>query len=324
MHIKIIGLHAPNADLLRARLDAHHTVEALTVFPVEGELHADAVITNELTADEAARLRCALLQVPGAGADKIALNALSPACTVCNVHGHEVPIAEFVTHAVLEHVLQPWRLPARLDQQTWPAAYARRPQHAEAAGQTVAIVGFGHIGQALATRLQALDMAVIAVTRSGRPGALAGVRYAAVDTLHEVLAQTDALVLCCPLDDSTRGLIDRAALARLKPGALLVNVARAQVVDEQALFDALSSGVLGRAVLDVWYRYPTGPGDTQGPSTLPFHTLPNVRATPHVSAMTPGLLQRRYDFMAQNLTRWHAGDALQNVIRQATGRATPP
>lgn len=316
MHIKIVGLHAPNADLLRARLGDAHSVEALPDFPDTGEVVADAVITNQLNAAQAARVRAALLQVPGAGADKIALDALPTGCTVCNVHGHEVPIAEYVTHAVLEHALEPWALPGSLDETTWAPTYARRPQHREVAGQTVAIVGFGHIGQTLATRLLALDMSVVAVTRSGRPGANPAVEP--VSRLSEALPRVDVLVLCCPLDDATRSLIDRAALDRIKPGALLVNVARAEVVDEQALFDALRDGRLGRAVLDVWYRYPAGEQVGQLPSTLPFHTLPNVHATPHISAMTPQLLQRRYDFMAENIKRLHAGQPLHNIIQAAS------
>ncbi|MFO5276463.1 hypothetical protein RCL00_24825, partial [Salmonella enterica subsp. enterica serovar 1,4,[5],12:i:-] len=84
-------------------------ITTLAEFPVQGELTADVLITNQLTAEQARRVRCRLLQIPGAGADKIALDVLPRDCIVCNVHGHEVPIAEFVTHAVLEHVLQPWK-----------------------------------------------------------------------------------------------------------------------------------------------------------------------------------------------------------------------
>ncbi|MNV78159.1 (S)-sulfolactate dehydrogenase [compost metagenome] len=122
-------------------------------------------------------------------------------------------------------------------------------------------------------------------------------------------------MLCCPLDENTRGLIGARELALLPPQALLINVARAEVVDEQALYEALRDQRLGRAVLDVWYQYPKTGQAPVPPSRWPLHELPNVRATPHISAMTPALLERRYSFMAGNILRLHAGQPLLNVIR---------
>lgn len=316
MHIKIVGLHAPNAPRLRALLGAAHEVEALDAFPKHGPIRADVVISNSVNADEAARIECRLLQVPGAGAEQIACDALPAATPVSNVHGHEVPIAEFTIHALLEHFVQLWQYPARLDAQAWADAYASRAQHDEAYGKTLAIVGFGHIGQETARRAKALGMHVVAVTRSGKPTAPAlADEFVAVSELHAVLPRARALVLCCPLDESTRGLMGARELALLPPRSLLVNVARAEVVDEQALYEALREQRLGRAVLDVWYQYPQKGQPSVPPSRWPLHALPNVRATPHISAMTPALLERRYRFMAGNILRLHAGQPLLNVIR---------
>lgn len=316
MHIKIVGLHAPNAPRLRALLGAAHEVEPLDAFPKDGPIRADVIISNSVSADEAARIECRLLQVPGAGSEQIASEALPGATTVSNVHGHEVPIAEFTIHAVLEHFVQLWQYPARLDAQAWTEAYASRAQHDEAYGKTLAIVGFGHIGQEIARRAKALGMHVVAVTRSGKPTApeLAD-EFVAVSELDAVLPRARALVLCCPLDDSTRDLIGARELALLPPQALLVNVARAEVVEEQALYEALRDQRLGRAVLDVWYQYPKKGQPSVPPSRWPLHELPNVRATPHISAMTPALLERRYSFMAKNILRLHEGQPLLNVIR---------
>ncbi|KQP43998.1 2-hydroxyacid dehydrogenase [Pseudorhodoferax sp. Leaf274] len=318
MLIKIVGLHAPNAPRLRALLGAAHEVQALDAFPATGEIHADVVIANAIDADAAARLRCRLVHVPGAGAEQIALADLSAGTTVCNVHGHEVPIAEFTLHAILEHCLQLWQYPARLDAEAFAEVYAARPQHGEAEGRTVAIVGFGHIGQEIARRARAFGMHVVAVTRSGKPAApeLAD-EAVAVSALDSVLPRADVLVLACPLDEGTRGLIGAQQLALLPAGALLVNVARAEVVDEQALYEALQSRRLGRAALDVWYQYPKKGQPPVAPSRLPIHELPNVRATPHISAITPALLARRYGFMADNIARLQHGQPLRNVIHPA-------
>ncbi|CAM3460111.1 Glycerate dehydrogenase [Bordetella sputigena] len=317
MHIRIVGLHAQHAPRLQSLLGAGYRVEAGTAFPDGEEIRCDVVISNQITAEQAARTRCRLFQVPGAGVEQVAVQALPPDSWVCNVHGHEVPIAEFAMHAMLEHALAPWRYPAVLDDAAWPRAYARRALHGEVAGRTLAIVGYGHIGQEVARRAGAFGMKIIALTRGGRPrGDVPVDRHVAIANLADVLPATDVLLLCCPLDDTTRGLIGRRELDMLPSDALLINVARAEVVDEQALYDALEQGRLGRAALDVWYRYPKTGETAIAPSRLPFHQLPNVRATPHISAMTPGLLERRYDFMAANIRRLQAGEPLENVVRQ--------
>ncbi|MDM0008221.1 2-hydroxyacid dehydrogenase [Variovorax sp. J22G73] len=321
MHIQIVGLHAPHAPRLRALLGPGHEVEALQAFPEAGAIAADVVIANSVSDSEAARLRCRLLQVPGAGSEEIAMQSLPAGTTVCNVHGHEVPIAEFVLHAILEHSLRLWQYPQTLDADAWAQAYAQRAPHDEAHGKTVAILGFGHIGQEIARRARACGMHVIAVTRSGRQApALAeplAHEFVAVSALDEVLPRAQVLVVCCPLDDSTRGLIGARQLALLPTQALLVNVARAEVVDEPALYEALRDGRLGRAVLDVWYRYPKKGQPPVAPSRWPLHALPNVRATPHISAITPALLERRYRFMADNIARLRQGEPLRNVIHTA-------
>ncbi|MGJ7505813.1 2-hydroxyacid dehydrogenase [Variovorax sp. GT1P44] len=318
MHIQIVGLHAPNAPRLRALLGPGHEVEALQAFPASGAIQADVVIGNNISADEATRLRCRLVHVPGAGSEQIACPSLPSGTTVCNVHGHEVPIAEFTLHAILEHCLQLWQYPARLDAPAWAQAYANRAQHDEAHGKTLVIVGFGHIGQEIARRARTFGIHVIAVTRSGKQGPEdVAHEYVAVSALDDALPRAQFLVICCPLDNSTRGLIGARQLALLPAQSQLVNVARAEVVDEQALFEALRDNPLTRAVLDVWYQYPKKDQAPVDPSRWPLHELPNVRATPHISAITPALLDRRYRFMAQNIERLQQAQPLLNVIYQA-------
>lgn len=319
MLIKIVGLHAPNAPRLGTLLGPTYEVEALAAFPGAGDIQADVVITNSLAPDEAARLRCRLLQVPGAGIEQIATQALHAGTIVCNVHGHEVPIAEFTLHAILEHCLRLWSYPQRLDADAFAECYAARPQHDEAHGKTVAILGFGHIGQEIARRARAFGMHVVAVTRSGRQGsAELADEFVAVASLDDVLPRVRVLVVCCPLDDDSRGLIGARQLDLLGPQALLVNVARAEIVDEQALYEALRTQRLGRAALDVWYQYPKKGQPPVPPSHWPLHELPNVRATPHISAITPALLERRYGFMARNIERLQQGQPLDNVVYRAT------
>jgi phosphoglycerate dehydrogenase-like enzyme len=99
----------------------------------------------------------------------------------------------------------------------------------------------------------------------------------------------------------------------MKSSAYLINVARAEIVDEQALYDALAHGRLAGAVLDVWYRYPNKPGST-APSAAPFHQLDNVIMTPHVSGWTVGMLEARASLIAENIARVARGEPLLNAV----------
>lgn len=147
-------------------------------------------------------------------------------------------------------------------------------------GQRAVIVGWGPIGQKTAALLRALGLVVGVARRSAQPAGegVATVPYA---RLGELLSGADWLFLCCPLSDETRGLIDAAMLAKLPPGANLINVARGDVVDEAAVIDALQSGQLGGAFLDVFEHEPL-------PVSSPLWDMPNVIVTPHSAGLSDG------------------------------------
>jgi phosphoglycerate dehydrogenase-like enzyme len=314
MQVTILGQHAPFAPLLQGLLGPDHTVEGFSHWPATERLATDVLVTTKLSAQDAARLDCRLVQTPSAGVDAIAAEALPEDCPLCNVYEHQVPIAEFIAHAVLDYCIYPNPNPPPLDEEHWPAQYLGRAFHGEVQGQHAAIVGLGAIGKEAARRLRALGMRVTAVTRRQTPEPDVDATHP-VERLIDLLHSVDVLVLCCPLNDATRGMIGDEAFRALKSSALLINVGRAELIHEQALFDALQQNRLGRAVLDVWYRYPS-PGQTRlAPASLPFHTLANVRATPHMAGWTRGMIERRYAFIARNIERLAAGEPLQNILR---------
>jgi len=260
-----------------------------------------------------------LLLVGGAGYDDIDLGYLAPGVVVCNAFGHEVAIAEYVVLALLQwcsrfieaersfRVDGHWRLSGRTG----------APFQEELAGKTVGLLGYGHIGRALVPRLAALEAEVIVCTRTARP-APAGVRWLTDATgLAEFLRQADFVVVACALTPETQGLLDRTRLAGMKRTAVLINVSRGTIVDEDALYEALRDGVIGGAVLDAWYRYPTRDDLTVRPSKHPFHELPNVYMTPHSSAWTIGMIERRWATIADNLDRFVREDPPINVVHRA-------
>ncbi|MBI3636833.1 MAG: hydroxyacid dehydrogenase, partial [Candidatus Rokubacteria bacterium] len=133
------------------------------------------------------------------------------------------------------------------------------------------------------------------------------------ETLDELLRRADALAITVPLTPATRGLLGARELALMKRTALIVNVARAEIVDEDALYQALQTKALGGAALDVWYRYPAAPGVTP-PANRPFHALPNVLMTPHVAGWTEGTLDGRARIIAGNIARVARGETPVNAL----------
>jgi len=175
------------------------------------------------------------------------------------------------------------------------------------AGQTAVIVGWGPIGRGLGALLAALGMHVVAVRSS--TGAASGPATESVrfEDIRSVLARADWLLLACPLSGRTHGLIGTAALASMPAGARLVNVARGEVVDEPALIDALRTGALSGAYLDVFTHEPLA-------AESPLWDMPNVIVTPHTAGHSDGNEARVADLFLDNLRRWNAGQPLLNRV----------
>jgi phosphoglycerate dehydrogenase-like enzyme len=269
--------------------------------------------TREMAA-AAPRLR--LVQVPGAGLDRIDRGALRPETALANAYGHDIGIAEYVIGAMLALARDFVRLDANLRRGQWDSVWSGTsvPLWPELAGKTLGILGYGRIGQAVARRALAFDMEVLAIRRDPAwpdPNALGFV--CGPEALEEVLGRSDYLAVTLALTRDTRGLLDAGRLGLMKPTAALINVARAEIVDEDALYAALSEGGLRAAALDVWYCYPSGGAPTH-PGHRPFHTLPNVLMTPHVSGWTEGMMESRAAVIAENIHRIVRGEAPLNRV----------
>lgn len=182
---------------------------------------------------------------------------------------------------------------------------ANRP--GELAGQTILVVGLGAIGGRVASLAHGLGMRVLGVSRTPRllPG---GEQGATMNALNGVLAQADFVVLTCPLNDSTRGLIGAPQFAAMKSTAVLINVARGPVVVEAALVEALQSGRLRAAGLDCFEQEPL-------PAESPLWGLRNVLTTAHIAGETPLYETRVIDTLLENLGRLQRGEtALKNQV----------
>jgi phosphoglycerate dehydrogenase-like enzyme len=308
LRIATLDVALPQQSRLARLLDFPHEFVAAT----ESLQSVDAVVALRFGNPQAQSFSTRLLHLPGAGADAVDFASLTRGCNVCNVFEHEIPVAEYVLTAILSHTIGYRQLQDAFDANRWKETYAARRTHGEVFGKTLGLVGYGHIGQAVTERAKAFGMRVHAISNSGiAPGAdWAG----NASQLAQLLPAVDFLVTACPLTPATHGLIGAGQLAMLKPTAVLINIGRAQLVDEEALYQALSNRQLGGATLDVWYDYPTAERPDARPARFPFDTLSNVHCTAHSSAWTQELFERRYAVIADNLSRLHRGLPPRNVI----------
>src|SRR5262245_36383873 len=280
---------------------------------------ADVIVGARFGADQPRPRNLQLFHVPGAGYDAVDFDALPASAVVCNCFGHEQAIAEYVMAALLyRHVplLDADRRLRRGDWAYWASAADR--VHDELAERTVGLLGYGHIGKAIAVRAKAMEMNVHVANRS--PIAISPVvdRSFTLDQLQGFWGSADFIVVSLPLTAETTGIVGASAFAAMRPTGIIVNVGRGPTVDERALYDALQNKCIGGAIIDTWYRYPS-PGEPEVlPSTFPFHELPNVLMTPHMSGWTSGTIRRRQQTMAENIRRRREGRPCLNIVRAAT------
>ena len=188
-----------------------------------------------------------------------------------------------------------------------------QPQHlTELNGKVLLIVGYGSIGREVAKRAKAFDMRVWGVTRSGMGEQAYVENIFAVSQLAEALPDADYVMICAPETAETKDLIGAAEIAKMKRGARLINVARGSLLDETALVQALESGALGGAALDVAQTEPL-------PAESPLWKAPNLFITPHTSGVSDRLWDRQTAILIDLLERWFAGHDLFNQVDFARG-----
>ena len=234
---------------------------------------------------------------------------------VTNARGvQSIPIAEHVLAGLLalaRGLPRSWR-----DQQRheWrPNDYVGEAMPWLVHGRTMGVIGVGSIGMVIATRARALGMRVIGMRRSPERGVPDGFdEVVGPDRLEWVLRTSDVLVLAAPHTAATDQLLDRAALGAMRQGSVLVNVARGQLVDEQALVEALQQGHLRGAVLDVTTKEPL-------PADHPLWTAPNVVLTPHTAGFRADHFDAVIELFAENLVRFERGAPLVNVVDPDAG-----
>ncbi len=294
--VDAIAERRPDLDVVHAEDD-----EAMLAAAPDAEIVVTGRLPDELR-EAAPTLQW--VQALSAGYDFYDLDTLEAAgialTTVSGIHAK--PIGQQVLGYLLFFERRFDRAVAQQADHEWDRYLA-----GELGDATVGIVGVGAIGSQIAEYCQAVDARVIGTKRdtSEVPDGVDEL-YGAED-LDSVLAVSDYLVLACPLTDETRGLIDADALATLPDDAVLVNVARGGVVDQDALLAALEDDALGGAALDVVAEEPL-------PEDSPLWDREDVLVTPHMAGSTPHYWDRAAELFLDNLDRYRAGEALRNRI----------
>jgi phosphoglycerate dehydrogenase-like enzyme len=295
---KVVFLHRRPEQEFREVL---HEADVLLGWHLGEELPAGAL-------HDSARLR--FVQLLSAGADSVDYAALPERLTLAsNAGAYAQPMAEYVmavTLALARRLPQRHAEMARGEFGMWKPVLTLD-------GAVCAILGFGGIGKATARMMRVFGARIHAVNTSGRSSEPVEFTGTLAD-LDQVLAAADVLVIALPLTRATRGLIGARELGLMKPAAILVNVGRAAIVAERALYEHLRDHPDFCAGLDAWWHEP-GPGSAFS-TGYPFFDLPNMIGSPHNSGVTDGALQFGARMAAENVRRFLTGGAVTGVVRR--------
>lgn len=248
------------------------------------------------------------IQTIGAGVDAV-LPApdLALDVKIANARGvHAVQMGEFALAMMLHFAKDMPRIARQQAAKEWDMFFAP-----SLSGATCGILGLGAIGEAIAERAKFLGMRVIGTQRTPKASEHVEKIYSPEET-GTVVAQADYLVLVLPLTEETRGLMDAAMLAKMKPDAVLINLSRGGVVDEVALGAALHDGKIKGAAMDVFEEEPLPAGN-------PLWDAPNLLITPHMAAVSDKYIPMVTEILIDNLHRLEAGEALYNEIDRERG-----
>lgn len=307
MHPALQPVLAAQCDLVLAPDTSEATLKRL-IADAEG-LVVRAQLPPDLF-DHATKLRAVVRH--GVGLDMIPVEAATArGIPVANLPGSNTQtVVEYCLAAMLHLRRNLAGIDARLRSEGWAVARPMADRGTELAGSTLGIVGVGAIGSRLATIASALGMRVLGLTR--RPGSLPADVEAA--DRRELFARSDVVVLCCPLTEQTRGLVDADTVAGMKRDAILINVARGPVIDTAAVLRALHEGRLGGAALDVHDRQPLAGSE-------PLFDAPKLLLTPHVAGISDTSMRAMSEACIATLLALLRGERPPNVVNPEVFRS---
>jgi phosphoglycerate dehydrogenase-like enzyme len=315
------GVAASTAAGIRARLPVSLDIEILDD-PIdrarlpEAVADSEILVSNHWRAEYPPAPKVRFVQSVATGVELIELAALPPGVAVCNAFGHESAIAEYVVMVMLAWRHRLFEISAEFrERASWRTSWVQGgAPHGEVRGSTLGIVGYGRVGREVARRAASFGCRILVANRTSRQPEPGIEHVLPLSGLDRMLPECDTLALCTALGPETTGLIDARRLSLMRPDAFLINIARGQIVDEDAIYWALHNRTIAGAALDVWWQYPNATEPERRGSRHPFHELPNIIATPHNSGWTDGMVERRWNEIADNINRFVRGESLINIV----------
>jgi phosphoglycerate dehydrogenase-like enzyme len=308
---------------LQAQLDPGVRIISGPDLPAESDY--EVLITGRPTREQlAASPRLRAVVVPWAGVPETMRDLVPdfPHVEVHNLHHNADATAELAFALLLAAAKRVVPLDQKLRDGDWSARYGSS-ETVLLHSKTALILGYGSIGQRVARYCHALGMTLLATRRDPTKDANDDlpVELHLPDALRDLLPRAEVLVVTLPLTSETEGLIGRRELDLLPDNAILVNVGRGPIVDQQALFDALRDGRMHSAGLDVWYNYPEGEEARAHtlPADVPFHTLENIVMSPHRGGDTMDTDRLRMADLARILNAASRGEPMPNRVDLEAG-----
>jgi phosphoglycerate dehydrogenase-like enzyme len=264
------------------------------------------------------------LIIPYAGVPQStrAILADFPHLKVYNLHHNAAPTAEMAISLLMAAAKFLVPIDREFRENNWTPRYEANPSLL-LEGKTALILGFGHIGQRVGLVCQAMGMEVIGVRKNPDAHLVSGLRAEVhtIDQLDQLLPRAMFLIITLPITADTDGLIGAEQLSLMVPGGILVNVGRGRIVDQTALYRALTDGTLSAAGLDVWYNYPDTPEERSStpPADHPFHELDNIVMSPHRGGGSGDTEMLRMHHLAELLNALHNGSPSPNQVDISAG-----
>jgi glycerate dehydrogenase len=252
-----------------------------------------------------------LLQLLSAGADQVPISRMPQTVTIAsNVGAYADQMAEHV----MAMILATYKNLADRHNKLVKGIFDQTNENRMLRGSTCAILGFGGIGRATARLLQCFGVRILAINSSGKTDEEVEFVGKLTDLEH-VLRLADIVVVTLPSTNSTRGILSSRELGWMKDDATIVNVARAAIIDESALFQKLKTHANFHAAIDTWWVEPMRDGKFQ--TSYPFLTLPNVLGSPHNSGLVPQAMETATVFAAENVERFLNHEPLRGVLNRS-------
>ncbi len=272
--------------------------------------------TENLKIPEVEKLK--LIHLPGAGTDAINFSQLPKNCKVCNVYEHEIPIAEYCLANILNWEMNLIQKTTRFKNLDWSDCMIfDGPTHSELFNKNIGILGYGKIGMEIAKRIKPFGTNLTGYTRTVRKkDKYINNLYLSKD-LKKNVHNLDYLIIACPLTKSTKNIINSNVFKFMKKDAVIVNIARGGIINEKDLYYALKKKLVGGAIIDTWFKYPQSK-EQNGfkPSTYAFNKMENVVMSPHISAWSENMLERRSKVISDNINRLYTKKSLINVVKK--------